>query len=156
MGAGNEEIKGLIMEIVTIVVAAEEDELTLIGESNAPLAEWSGVETPGFDTLKFAALHCLLTGDSMQAALDLYEPAYVSSGDTVVLRLADDLLERLATLDGDALESVASELAATEQFERDQWDTDAVLDQLTELSELAQLAETQAQILFAWIHFVEA
>ena len=143
------------MEIVTIVVAAEEDELSSIGESNAPLDEWSGIEATGLDTLKFAALHCLLTGDSMQMALDLYEPAYVSEGETVVLRLADELLEQLALLDGEALENVASELAATEEFERDHWDTEAVLDQLTELSELAQLAESQAQVLFVWIYIVQ-
>ena len=143
------------MEFVTIVVAAEEDELSSIGESNAPLDEWSGIEASGFDTLKFATLHCLLTGDSMQMALDRYEPAYVSTNDTVVLRLADELLELLALLDGDSLENVASELAATEEFERDHWDPETVLDQLTELSELAQLAETQAQVLFAWIYFVQ-
>src|ERR1035437_6545112 len=114
------------MEIVTIVVAAEEDELSSIGESNAPLDEWSGIEATGLDTLKVATLHCLLTGDSMQMALDLYEPAYVSAGETVVLRLADEVLEKLATLDGDAMEDVASELALTEEFERALWATEAV------------------------------
>jgi len=144
------------MQVVTIVLAAEEDELPLIGESNAPLDEWSGIEATGLDTLKVATLHCLLTGDSMQMALDLYEPAYVSAGETVVLRLADELLERLAALDGDALENVASELAATEEFERDHWDAEAVFDQISELSGLAQLAESQGQVLFVWIYFVEA
>ena len=143
------------MEIVTIVVAAEEDELSSVGESNAPLDMWSGIEATGFDTLKFAALHCLLTGDTMQMALDLYEPAYVSEGETVVLRLADELMEQLALLDGDSLENVASELAATEEFERDSWDPEAVLEQLTQLSELAQLAESQAQVLFVWIYFLQ-
>ena len=144
------------MHIVTIIVAAEEEELSSVGESNGPLDKWSGIEATGLDTLKVATLHCLLTGDSMQMALDLYEPAYVSAGETVVLRLADELMEQLALLDGDALESVASELAATEEFERDSWDAEAVLDQLAELSELAQLAESQGQVLFVWIYFVEA
>jgi hypothetical protein len=87
-------------------------------------------------------------------ALDLYEPAYVSENETAVLRLADELLEKLALLDGDALEKVASELAATEEFERVQWDADDVLGLLTELSELAQLAESQGQVLFVWIYLV--
>jgi hypothetical protein len=144
------------MHVVTIVLAAEEDELSSIGESNAPLDEWSGIEATGLDTLKVATLHCLLTGDSMQMALDLYEPAYVSAGETVVLRLADEVLEKLASLDGDAMNDVASELALTEEFERALWDTEAVLEQLTELSGLAQLAESQGQVLFVWIYFVEA
>jgi hypothetical protein len=144
------------MHVVTIVLAAEEDELWSIGESNAPLDQWSGIEATGLDTLKVATLHCLLTGDSMQMALDLYEPAYVSAGETVVLRLADEVLEKLASLDGDAMKDVASELALTEEFERALWDTEAVLEQLTELSGLAQLAESQGQVLFVWIYFVEA
>jgi len=144
------------MHVVTIVLAAEEDELSSIGESNAPLDQWSGIEATGLDTLKVATLHCLLTGDSMQMALDLYEPAYVSAGETVVLRLADEVLEKLASLAGDAMKDVASELALTEEFERALWDAEAVLEQLTELSGLAQLAESQGQVLFVWIYFVEA
>ena len=50
------------MEFVSIVVAAEEEELSSVGQSNAPLNEWSGIETTGFDTHKFVTLHCLLTG----------------------------------------------------------------------------------------------
>jgi len=92
----------------------------------------------------------------MQMALDLYEPAYVSAGETVVLRLADELLAKLALLSGEALENVASELALTEEFERDHWEAEAVLEQLAELSGLAQLAESQGQVLFVWIYFVEA
>lgn len=143
------------MEFVSIVVAAEEEELSSVGQSNAPLNEWSGIETTGFDTHKFVTLHCLLTGDSLQTALERYEPAYVSEGETLVLRLADELITQLAELDGDALDDVAAELAATEEFERDQWDAEAVLDLLTELAELAQLAESQAQVLFVWVYFVQ-
>ena len=79
----------------------------------------------------------------------------MSEGETLVLRLADELITQLAELDGDALDDVAAELAATEEFERDQWDAEAVLDLLTELAELAQLAESQAQVLFVWIYFVQ-
>lgn len=143
------------MHVVTIVLAAEEEELSSIGESNAPLDQWSGIEAAGLDTLKVATLHCVLTGDSMQMALDLYEPAYVSAGETVVLRLGDELLAKLALLSGEALENVASELALTEEFERDHWEAEAVLEQLAELSGLAQLAESQGQVLFVWIYFVE-
>lgn len=139
------------MKIVTQLIAAEDDELSALGESTGPLNEWSGIDTPGLDTVKYATLHCLLTGDTLQMALDVYEPVYVSENDTVVLRMADNALEKLATLDDDALENVASELAATEEFEREQWHTDDVLALLTEMSELAQLAESQGQALFVWM-----
>ena len=46
---------------------------------------------------------------------------------------------------------VARELAASEEFEREQWELDTVLGQLIELAELAQLAESQGQALFVWM-----
>jgi hypothetical protein len=143
------------MEFMTNIVAAEEDEYTAIGESTCPLDEWSGIEAPGLDTVKVALLHCLLTGDPLQMALDLYEPVYVSESETLVLRIAEELLEKLAVLDEEALENVASELAASEDFESEQWAADDVLAQLTELADLAQLAESQGQALFVWMALVQ-
>ena len=143
------------MEYMTNIVAAEEDEYTAIGESTCPLDEWSGIEAPGLDTVKVAILHCLLTGDPLQMALDLYEPVYVSESETLVLRIAEELLEKLAVLDEEAMENVASELAATEDFESEQWEADDVLAQLTELADLAQLAESQGQALFVWMSLVQ-
>lgn len=143
------------MEFVTRIVAADEDEYYAVGDSPNPLDEWSGIEAPGLDTVKLATLHCLLTDDSLQMALDFYEPIYESANQTVVLRVADELLEKLAELDEDGLENVASELAATEEYEREQWDVEDVLDRLNELAELAQLAESQGQLLFVWLHFIQ-
>ena len=140
------------MEIVTHIIAAEDDEYAAIGDSPCPLDEWSGIEASGLDTVKIATLHCLLTGESLQMALDLYEPVYVSQNETVVLRLADEVLEKLAALDEDGLENVASELAATEAFEAEGRDPEDLLAQLGELAELAQLAESQGQCLFAWLY----
>ncbi|MEO8410070.1 MAG: hypothetical protein ABI478_05825 [Propionivibrio sp.] len=136
------------MEFMTYVLAAEEDEYTALGDSVNPLEEWSGIEAPGLDTVKLATLHCLLTEDSLQTALDAYEPIYESANDTIVLRVADQLLEKLAELDEEALEELAEELAASEEYEREHWDVDDVLDYLMELCELAQLAESQGQLLF--------
>ena len=144
------------MEFVTHIVAAEDEEYMAVGESGCPLDEWSGIEAPGLDTVKLATLHCLLTGDSLQAALDLYEPVYVAESETIILRIADEVLEKLVVLDEDALESVASELAATEAFEREQRDAEDVLAHLMELAELAQLAESQGQVLFVWMSLVRA
>lgn len=141
------------MSFVTVVVAAEEDEIPSVGDSIQPLNEWSGVELPGIDIPKIATLHCLLTGDLLDSALDAYEPVFVSANNAIVLRVADEMLEKLAGLDEDALEAIAVELVAAEDFEKEQWDAEDVLNMLSELAGLAQLAESQGQILFVWMHF---
>ena len=64
----------------------------------------------------------------------------------------DDVRRRLAELDEDALLQVASELAATECYELEQWDADEVEDMVLALAELAQLAESQGQAVFVWMH----
>ncbi len=141
------------MAFATVVVAAEEDECASVGDSIQPLNEWSGVELPGIDIPKIATLHCLLTGDLLGSALDAYEPVYVSANNAIVLRIANEMLERLASLDEEALEAIAAELVAAEDFENEHWDSEDVLNMLNELAELAQLAESQGQILFVWMHF---
>ncbi|MBL0206833.1 MAG: hypothetical protein IPP84_02370 [Propionivibrio sp.] len=139
------------MEMMTNIVAAEEDEYSAVGESSNPLDEWSGIEAPGLDSIKIATLHSLLTSDPLQVALDRYEPVYVAENEILVLRLADEMLEKLATIDEDALESIAIELAATEEFENEHWETEDIVEQLISLVDLAQLAESQGQVLFVWI-----
>ncbi|MBK8400473.1 MAG: hypothetical protein IPL29_05275 [Propionivibrio sp.] len=139
------------MEMMTNIVAAEEDEYSAVGESSNPLDEWSGIEAPGLDSIKIATLHSLLTSDPLQVALDRYEPVYVAENEIIVLRLADEMLEKLATIDEDALESIAIEVAATEEFENEHWETEDIVEQLISLVDLAQLAESQGQVLFVWI-----
>lgn len=140
------------MGILTNIVAAEEDEYAAIGESLRPVDEWSGIERRGIDTAKIATLHCLLTGDEFEEAVGSYEPVYVADEGAVVLRIADEVMERLATLDEEALELVAEELAATEEYEMEQWDAADVQAMVFELGELARLAESQGQVLFVWMH----
>ena len=140
------------MGILTNIVAAEEDEYPAIGESLRPVDEWSGIERRGIDTAKIATLHCLLTGDEFEEAIGSYEPVYATDEGAIVLRLADEVLERLATLDEDALELVAEELAATEEYEMEQWDAEEVQALVMELADLARLAESQDQVLFVWMH----
>jgi len=145
------------MEFLTCVVAAEEDEYSDIGQSNTPLNEWSGIESPGLDTTKIATLHSLLTGDSLQMALDLYEPVFVTEGDdeTLVLRIDGEMMEELALLDDEAVENIAGELVATEVYEHEEADPEEIQAFLSALSELAQLAESQGQSLFVWIKLLQ-
>ena len=140
------------MGILTNIVAAEEDEISAIGESLRPVDEWSGLERRGIDTAKIATLHCLLTGDEFEEAIGAYEPVYVADEGAVVLRIADQVMERLATMDEDALELVAEELAATEEYEREQWEAEDVQALVMELADLARLAESQGQVLLVWMH----
>ena len=140
------------MGILTNIVAAEEDEIAAIGESLRPVDEWSGLERRGIDTAKIATLHCLLTGDEFEEAIGAYEPVSVGDEGAVVLRIADEVMERLASLDEDALELVAEELAATEEYELEQWEAEDVQALVMELADLARLADSQGQTMFVWMH----
>lgn len=140
------------MGILTNIVAADPDDVAAIGESLQPLEEWSGIQRRDIDTAKMATLHALLTGDDLDQALYLYEPVYAGGEGALVLRVADDVVDKLANLDEDALSRVAEELSATEEFELEQWDADDIEDMVMELAELAQLAQSQEQSLFVWMH----
>lgn len=140
------------MGILTIILAADADAAAAIGESLRPTEEWSGIEKRDIDTAKVVTLHCLLIGDLYEQAAIAYEPVYVADEGAVVLRLADEAVEKLASLDEDALLRVADELAATEEFEVEEWDPRDVQDLVLELAELARLAESQGQALFVWMH----
>ena len=145
------------MEFLTCVVAAEEDEYPELAQSNAPLDKWSGIDSPGLDTAKIATLHSLLTGDTLQASLDCYEPVFVSEGDneTLVLRIDDELFEKLTVLNEETLENIAVELASTEAYENEAMDEDDIQSFLLSLGTLAQLAESQGQALFVLIKFLQ-
>jgi hypothetical protein len=141
------------MGILTNIIAAEDDEVEAIGDSLQPVDEWSGISLRDVSIAKIATLHSLLTGDLFDDAAALCEPIYISPAEgALVLRLTEELKERLAELDEDALEAVATELAATEEFEMAGWDEEAVGEMLADLADLARLAETQGQTLFVWMH----
>jgi hypothetical protein len=141
------------MGILTNIIAAEEDEVEAIGDSLQPVDEWSGISLRDVSIAKIATLHSLLTGDLFEDAAAQCEPIYISPAEgALVLRLADELKERLAGLDEEVLDEVAAELAATEEFEMAGWGEEAVLEMLIDLADLARLAESQDQTLFAWLH----
>jgi hypothetical protein len=141
------------MAILTQIIAAEADEVEAIGESLNPVDEWSGLQMRDLDTAKFVTLHALLTGETLDDAIAHYEPVYISVAEgAVVLRLADDLAERLAALGEEVLDDIAIELAASEEFEYAGWNSEAISALLTDLADLARLAEAQGQILLVWLH----
>jgi hypothetical protein len=141
------------MAILTQFIAADEEDIEAIGEAQNPVDEWSGIQMRDVDTAKIATLHCLLTGDLFDDAAARYEPLYVSGGEgAVILRLADELVERLAALDEEVLDDVARELAATEDFEDTGWEGEAIAAMLASLADLARLAESQGQTVLVWMH----
>lgn len=141
------------MSVLTQILAAEDDEIEAVGESLNPIEEWSGIQIRDLDTAKIATLHSLLTGDLFDEAVAHYEPVHVSDTEgALVLRLTDELTERLAALDEDRLDDVATELAATEEFEYAGWEDEAIAAMLTDLADLARLAESQGQALLVWMH----
>lgn len=140
------------MAILTNIIAAEEDELEAICASLEPTSEWSGIALRDFTIPRIVTLHCVLTGDQMDDAYALYEPSHFAEIEgAIVLRLAGEFFERLANLDEDALEAVAAELMATEAFEETDWAEEDISEMLNGLADLSRLAESQGQILFAWL-----
>ena len=140
------------MNVLAHIVAGEEDEMIAIAQSPQLLVEWSGVQVRGLDTAKVVMLHCLLTGEEFDFAAGHYEPVYAPADEgPLLLRMADEAMEKLSVLDEDALAEVAEELAATEEFEEDGWDADQVHDLLLDVADLARLAESQEQVLYVWM-----
>ena len=102
------------MRFITHIIAADAEDLAAIAVAPDPLGNWSGVEAPGFDTVKFALLHSLLTGDPLHTALERYQPICTVADETIILHLSDLVVEKLASFDEDALQELAGELAATQ------------------------------------------
>lgn len=141
------------MGILVNIVCADEEEVEAIGESQHPVVEWSGIEARDVDTAKIVTLHCLLTGDGLEDAFYTYEPVYVAGDEgPIVLRIPDEIMEKLAGLDEEAIERVGEELAATEEFEMSGWPAEEVQSLVEELSALARLADSQGQAMFVWMH----
>lgn len=140
------------MGILVNIVSADEEDVEAIGESQHPVDEWSGIEARDINKAKFIILHCLLTGDGIEDAVYAYEPVYTVDDGPIVLRIPDELTEKLASLDEDTLEIVGEELAATEDFEMSDIPVEEVQSLVAEIAALARIAESQSQTLFIWMH----
>lgn len=145
------------MAQVTNIVAAEEDEAEAVAMSDRPIDEWSGIEARDIDAAKLATLHCLLSEDDFQEALYAYEPVVALYDEGVqVIRIPDHIVEKLTLLDEEALENVGEELAATEEFEMAGWPVEEVQAFVVELSDVARVAESQGQVMLAWMRAVNS
>jgi hypothetical protein len=141
------------MGILVNVISADEEDLESIIASQHPVDEWSGIEARDIDRSKFITLHCLLTGDGLEDAVYFYEPVFADFEDgPIVLRIPDELTEKLASLEEDALEIVGEELAATEDFETSDFPLEEIQALISEMAALARIADSQTQTLFIWMH----
>jgi hypothetical protein len=142
------------MALVTNIVAADEEEVEAVGMSDRPVDEWTGVEVRDLNAEKLATLHCLLSEDDFEEALAAYEPVFdaVDMDGAMVVRIPDDIAGKLAELEEEVLEEVGAELAATEEFEMDGWPVEDVQALLVGLGDLARLAESQGQVMLAWMY----
>jgi hypothetical protein len=143
------------MGLVTNIIAAEEDEAEAVAMSDRPVEEWTGIEARDIDAVKLATLHCLLSDDGFDEALYAYEPILVLDDEGVMLlRIPDHITEKLTLLDEEGLERVGEELAATEVFELTGWPVEEVQALVVELSDVARVAESQGQVMLAWMRAV--
>ncbi len=141
------------MGLLVNIVAADEDEIEAVGDSQHPVDEWSGFEAREIDTAKLATLHCLLTEDDFEEALAAYEPVYAADDEgPLVLRIPDQVAAKLALLEEEALEQVGEELAASEEFEMNDWSVEEVQALVVALGDLARLVESQGQVMLVWMH----
>lgn len=137
------------MTVLTHIVAADEDEFEAVSVSDDPASEWSGIALRDLNIPMIATLHSVLTGDLLDDAYTLYEPSHLCEIEgAIVLQLSAGLCDRLATIDEATVELVADELLATEVFENAGWQEDKVTQLLGGLAGLAQIAESQGQVLF--------
>lgn len=140
------------MNVTASVVAAELDEAADIVASEKPVDDWKGFEARGVDQAKFAMLHALLSGqyfDEAQRDLGLLHAE--SEEGPWLLRFPAASVRRLAELDEAGLESVGTELAATEDFEDEEWAAEDVQKLVQQMAELAGMATAQGKAIFLWI-----
>ena len=134
------------------IVVADAEEGWEIAESSRPVDTWQGFVVNGLDAEKIATLQSLLTGQTFDEALVECEPHYVASDDgPFVMRLTEELTEKLAELEEDTLEQLGAELAASAEFEAARWPLEEVESLVAELAALAAVATAQDNAVFVWM-----
>ena len=135
----------------TIFVIGDREDAVAIGNAAEPMEDWQGIEVNGVDAAKMAMLHSLLTGDTFQDASSHYHSMYSASDyGPWIFPIPEIVLERLAELE-DEMETVAEELAATEEFEAEGWSLEQVEIIVSDLTTLAKACLAEEKELFMWM-----
>jgi hypothetical protein len=140
------------MNVTASVVAADLDEAADIVGSEKPADDWKGFEARGIDQAKFAMLHALLSGQYFdEAQRDLGLLHVESEEGPWLLRFPAASVKRLSEMEESALDAVGEELAATEDFEEEDWPVEEVQKLVQQMAELAGTAMAQGKAVFLWI-----
>jgi hypothetical protein len=140
------------MQISMNIVIGEPSEITAIGESLSPLEDWQGMDASSLNLEKLAMLQSILSGQTFDEAFDEYRPLFTASEEGPwLIRFPHESIRKLSELEEDALERISEELAASDEFEKDEWTADDAQDFLMVLSQLAESAVDQEKTLFIWV-----
>jgi hypothetical protein len=139
--------KGILMGVLSELVAASESEAQAVLESDGPSQNWPGIVCKGLDQIKFASLWVILSGETVRAEgivqrLNQIE-VIASAGEQGpwVLAIPEPFRDQLADLaseEDDALRKVATTWAASGELKG--WQIDEVASLLQETADLADLA----------------
>lgn len=140
------------MGVLSDLVMAPSSEAERVAQAQVPPQEFEGIDIKGIDPVKLGTLHSILTGQSFDELLELYDPVVtVSDEGPWVTLVPAELVTRLAALDEAGRTEVAQQWANTEEFLLEGWDESDVASVLDSISSLAEKAVTSEQALFLWM-----
>ena len=141
------------MGVLSELVVAPAGEAERVAQAEVPSQTFDGIDISGVDTVKFGTLHSILTGQSFEELLPLYDPvATVSEDDGPwVFQIPTELVTRLAALDDAGMAGIARQWAATEEFVLEGWGEDEAASVLSAISSQSKRAIESGQALFLWM-----
>ncbi|GAA0745157.1 hypothetical protein LRH25_08015 [Ideonella azotifigens] len=142
--------------MLTDLIAAKPQEAEAILNTQGHANVWPTLESHSLDSLKLATLAFILQGKPMDAqAVAAFAESFqrlVDGGEDGpwIALVPETLVDDLAHLSDEQVDTVALAWARTEQAQLDRWDTQDVTVYLRELSAFAASAHAQHQSLLLW------
>jgi hypothetical protein len=140
------------MGILTDLVVGDDGDAEKIVNTQVPSQAFGGVDIKGIDTVKFSALHSILTGRPIDELLPVYQPAATASHDEAwVFVIPTELVTRLANLTAAERQSVAERWFQTDAFRLDRWNVQSVTTVMEKICAEATKASSSQRTLFVWV-----
>jgi len=140
------------MGLLSNLVVAPADQAERVAQSQVPSQEFDGVDVSGIDSIKLVTLHSLLTGQTIDELMPLYDPVVeVTDEGPWVFCIPADMATALATLNEDRKHDVARQWSETEEFILDDWSEEDVTAALNSICHEAKKATNKGESLFLWI-----
>ena len=138
--------------VLSDLVVASPDQAEAIAKATVPSKVFGGIDIKGVDSVMFATLHSIVTGEPLKSLLPKYQPVVeVGHEGPWVFRIPSELVSRLARLHQVETAAISRRWARTEEFARERWPEKVVLDVLQKISKLARKADDSHQALFLWM-----